>query len=94
MLDEWGDVRPANVVWDELIGFSSADQAMETVQNVTTNEKIARALVRADWGMLRRQNDCDEFVLGDRPLILFKGLSGRDNVWYCPSARKWCGSAR
>ena len=84
MLDEWGDPRPANVAWDELIGFSSADQAMETVQKLTTNERIGKALVEAPWGLLRAQEGCDRFVLADRPLIRIKGRLASDNVWVLP----------
>lgn len=84
LLDEWGDARPANVVWDELVGFSSEDQAMETVQKLTINEKIGRALTNAWWGTLRRSEDCDAFVLGDRPLIRIKGQLARNNVWILP----------
>lgn len=83
-LDETGDARPANVVWDELVGFSSEDQAMETVQKLTTNERIGRALVEAPWGVLRRQEGEDQFVLGDRPLIRIKGRHARNNVWILP----------
>ena len=83
-LDEWGDARPANVVWDELVGFSSEDQAMETVQNLTTNEKIGRALVEAHWGVLRRKESEDRFILGDRPLIRIKARNARNNVWVLP----------
>lgn len=84
LLDDWGDARPANVVWDELVGFSSEDQAMETVQKLTTNERIGRALVEAPWGILRRRESHDQFVLGDRPLIRIKGQHARNNIWILP----------
>jgi hypothetical protein len=84
LLDEWGDYRPANVVWDKLVGFSSEDQAMETVQKLTTNERIGRALTEASWGILRRPEGCDQFVLGDRPLIRIKGQLARNNIWILP----------
>jgi hypothetical protein len=84
LLDEWGDTRPANVVWDELVGFSSEDQAMETVQKLTTNERIGRVLAEAPWGLLRWQEGCDRFVLSDRPLIRIKGQTARNNIWILP----------
>ena len=84
LLDGWGEVRPANEVWDELVGFSAEDQAMEIVQKLTANERIGRALVEAPWGVFRRPYGCDQFVLGDRPLIRIKGLLAQNNVWILP----------
>ena len=77
-------MRPANVVWDELIGFSSEDQAMESVQKLTTNARIGRALVEAPWGVRHWEAGGDRFVLADRPLIRIKGQLARNNIWIMP----------
>jgi hypothetical protein len=84
LLAGWGELRPANVVWDELVGFSSEDQAMETVQNLTTNATIGQALAEAPWGVMRREAGCDQLVLGDRPLIRIKGRLPSNNIWIMP----------
>ncbi|MBJ7578398.1 DUF4238 domain-containing protein [Devosia sp. MC532] len=83
-LDEQGEYRPAKEVWEDWIGFSSEDQAMETVQSLTTNARVGTALLNAPWGVVRLPNDAERFVLGDRPLTIAKDYSPKNNLWVLP----------
>ncbi|MFN4209598.1 MAG: DUF4238 domain-containing protein [Devosia sp.] len=88
VLDEAGITRSAAEVWEEYEGFSIADQAMETVQKLSINQRVGGALLRASWGTFRVQPDCDDLVLGDRPLIRFGELFSPQNIWVLPLTPK------
>lgn len=88
MLDDAGIEKSAAEAWEEHEGFSIADQAMETVQKMALNARIGGAIAQAPWGTFRVQPGCDDFVLGDRPLIRINHFLSPLSLWVLPLSPK------
>ena len=76
------DSTPADYV-ASLSTMSMEDEALEVVQRLTTNSRVAQAIRSSNWMVRKLHPSSQPLALGDRPLIRAGGLQS-NFVWFLP----------